>query len=106
MKKEQIIAAIAALVLLVGMAACGGNEQEATADKAAAEQPASEHPVSEHPGTEVAEAHDCDGGCGMKAVPMDKLTEINGKYYCAGCAKKAQDEAGEGEDSHEGHNHG
>ncbi|MCB1182475.1 hypothetical protein KDM41_03505 [bacterium] len=96
MKKETIIALLAVLVLALGVAACGGGDKtEATAEKAAAE-----HAMPE---AQVAETHDCDGGCGMTAVPMDKLTEINGKYYCAGCAKKVQEEGGE---SHEGHDHG
>mgnify|MGYP002642095904 CR=1 FL=1 len=31
--------------------------------------------------------HDCDGGCGMTAVPLVQLTEVAGKYYCAGCVE-------------------
>ncbi len=34
--------------------------------------------------------HDCDRGCGMTAVPMVQLTEVDGKYYCAGCVEHAK----------------
>lgn len=94
MKKEHLLT-LAACVLLLGIAACGGGEEKPTAEQPAAES-----------ATQVAETHDCDGGCGMTEVPMDKLTEINGKYYCAGCAAKAKEEAGEDGESHEGHDHG
>jgi len=42
--------------------------------------------------------HDCDGGCGMKDVPANQLTEVNGKYYCQGCLKKMNTD--QGGDSH------
>jgi hypothetical protein len=35
--------------------------------------------------------HDCEGACGMTSVPEDQLTEIDGKWYCAGCAAKAKE---------------
>jgi hypothetical protein len=79
-----------ALALAVGCGGGGGDEQAAEAEQAA---PAAE-------ATEVA-LHDCDGDCGMKDVPVDKMTVVDGKYYCAGCAKKVE---GGGHD-HDGHDH-
>jgi hypothetical protein len=52
--------------------------------------------------TEITK-HDCDGGCGMKDMTEDQLTEIDGKYYCAGCAAKVKAE--ETVDPHAGHDH-
>lgn len=52
---------------LLPLAGCGGGNAE-QAEKA-------------KPGIEVAATHDCDGGCGMKDVPMDQLTEVDGKFY-------------------------
>ncbi len=52
--------------------------------------------------SEVAATHDCDGGCGMKDVPMDQLTKVDGKYYCASCAEKAKS----GDHGHDDHKHG
>jgi len=51
----------------------------------------------------AAKVHDCAGGCGMKDVAADQMTEVDGKHYCAGCAKEAK-EAKEGD--HSGHGHG
>nr|MEE4266664.1 hypothetical protein [Candidatus Krumholzibacteria bacterium] len=85
MKKILVLMGLLALLLAAG---CGGGDETA-ADKveAAAED------------AQVA-THDCDGGCGMKAVPVDQLTEKDGKFYCAGCLKKVEEE------DHSGHNHG
>ncbi len=85
MKKLMILlSAVFLLMSLVAFTGCGG-------DKAAEETEA----------IQVA-THDCDGGCGMKNMPAGQTTEIDGKFYCAGCAAKAKgDEGG----SHEGHNH-
>ena len=49
---------------------------------------------------ETVATHDCAGACGMTNVPEDQLTEIDGKWYCAGCAAKAKEE------DHSGHDHG
>ena len=95
MKKGNLILLAAAMGLMLLLVGCSGGEESA-------ETPAAEAT------TQVAETHDCDGACGMTAVPVDKLTEVNGKYYCAGCANKAKAEA-EGEkadDEHKGHSHG
>ena len=82
---------IAALFLLAG---CGGGDDAATTAEEAA--PATEAAPAETAPAEaeaVAAVHDCAGGCGMKAMPEDKMTEVDGKFYCAGCAKKAQEAA-------------
>ncbi len=99
MKKMLILTAALSLLLLAG---CGGGEKSAEAEKAAA----TGHDAQE---TQVA-SHDCDGGCGMTNVPMDQLTEVGGKYYCAGCATKAKAAAEHDHDDHDdkdhdGHNH-
>lgn len=90
MEKRFILAtAFLTLFALVLVAGCGGGEDAATqAEKAADEAPAAE----DHPAAEAVAGHDCAGGCGMKNWPEDQMTEINGKWYCAGCAKKAQTE--------------
>lgn len=97
MKKGNLILMALAMGLMLLLVGCSGGEETA-------ETPAAETT------TEVAETHDCEGACGMTAVPADKLTEVNGKFYCAGCAGKAKAEAeAEGEeahDEHEGHSHG
>lgn len=77
------------ILLLAPMAFTGCGQNNDSADQAA--ESASQDQVA---------THDCDGDCGMKDVPMDQLTEIDGKYYCAGCAHKI-----EAEDDHSGHDH-
>lgn len=86
MKKSLLIATV--LLMAWALAGCGQKE--------AANETATQKATD---AVETVQTHDCDGGCGMTNVPMDKLTEVNGKYYCAGCAKKAQAEhdAGHGE---------
>ena len=99
MKKGNLVLMALAIGLMLVVVGCSSGDKEATE---AATEAATES------GTEVAETHDCDGPCPMKDVAMDHLTEIDGKFYCAGCAvkAKAEAEAGKAEDSHEGHNHG
>ncbi len=101
MNKGNLVLMALAISLLVFVVGCSGGDNEATEATTEAATEAT---------TEVAETHDCDGPCPMKDVAMDHLTEINGKFYCAGCAVKAkadaEAEAGEAEDSHEGHSHG
>lgn len=47
-------------------------------------------------GNKDAQAQTCSA-CGMKDVPEAQLTEIDGKWYCAGCARKvAADHPGHG----------
>jgi hypothetical protein len=102
MKKVVTGLALLLLLSLALLAGCGGgsDSNQAEAEKAAEAPAAEAAPATETPAaeTELA-AHDCDGGCGMKDVPMANLTEVDGKYYCAGCAKHAK------EDDHSGHNH-
>jgi len=97
--KPRLTIALAAVALAVLLCAgCGSKEAEQNqAPAAAAEQPASEHSAAEHPAAEhlageAVAVHDCAGTCGMTNVPEDQLTEIDGKWYCAGCAKKVQAE--------------
>lgn len=97
MKLRNLILVGAAVVLLVVIMGCGGGDKK----EAAATPPATETT------NQVAETHDCDGGCGMTNVPMDKLTEIDGKFYCQGCANKVKAAAeSEAADSHADHGHG
>jgi len=88
MKKILMILA----VLLMAFVLIGCGEQEATSEATEAATEAAPDAA------EVVKTHDCEGACGMKDVPMDKLTEVHGKYYCAGCAKKANED--------HGHDHG
>lgn len=100
MDKRKILAlfAVALLTLVPLVAGCGGDDAQ-TKDTPAAEQaiPEQNAEPAATP-TETAAVHDCDGGCGMKDVPVDQLTEIDGKFYCAGCAKKMKgdDQSGHG----------
>jgi len=113
MTKRMIPATfLVALLCALPLMGCSGGEENAepaeSAAESAVETPAEstvETPAEstvETPAAEVA-VHDCDGGCGMTNVPVDKMTEVDGKFYCAGCAAKL--EGGEEED-HSGHDHG
>lgn len=84
MKARSIILLIATAILLALVAGCSSNDKQ----EAAATPPATDT------SSQVAQTHDCDGGCGMTNVPMDKLTEIDGKFYCQGCAHKVKAAAG------------
>jgi hypothetical protein len=81
MKTRSILATglIALLMMVPLLTGCGGGEEEA----ATAETPEA--------AAESVATHDCAGACGMTAVPEDQLTEIDGKWYCAGCAAKAKE---------------
>ena len=81
---KKLFALILIGMLALTMASCCKDKTES----------ASETPE----GVQVVK-HDCDGGCGMKDVPVDKMTEIDGKFYCAGCAKSAE------KGDHSGHDH-
>ena len=105
MNKRLILGAsvIGLLAMFLFIAGCGDGGEEATTQ---AEHPASsEHPTADA-ATEAAKVevekaadavavHTCAGGCGMKDMPADQMTEIDGKFYCAGCAKKVES-GGEG----------
>ena len=110
MQRRMLLLTFAlAIVALVALAAggCGKKEaEEAQAPPPAQTTQEAQAPAAaDHPHAEAATpaegvaVHDCAGGCGMTNVPEDQLTEIDGKWYCAGCAKKVQE-------SHEGHGHG
>jgi hypothetical protein len=93
---------ITLLTLVLLVAGCGNGDD--TASQAESAAPAEEMVPAETATESAPEAvavHDCAGGCGMTAMPEDQMTEIAGKWYCAGCAKKVQ---AEGE--HEGHGEG
>lgn len=90
MKKLTILAMLIAALFV--MAACGGGDDAATeaeADAATAEK-----------AMEAVAVHDCEGGCGMKAQPAETMTEVDGKWYCAGCVEKAKAEAAAKEGGH------
>lgn len=114
MKKVLLLAGAAALVLsLVLVAGCGGEKAEAqtcagcgmTLTEGHAKmidgKPYCSHCAEKMAGAAAQDAgeqvavHDCDGGCGMKDVPINQLTELNGKYYCQGCLKKMNAEKAE-----------
>jgi len=102
MNKRMILGASLITLLAFGLliAGCGGGDDNGTqAESAAPAEEAAPAETATDATTEVVATHDCAGGCGMKAVPEDKMTEVDGKWYCAGCAKKAQAE-------HEGHGEG
>jgi hypothetical protein len=100
-------AALALLLTLPLIQGCGGGDTAQQAESAApAEQTTTEQPAAETPAAEAGEqvaTHDCAGGCGMTNWPEDQMTEIDGKWYCAGCAKKVQET--HDHDGHEGHSH-
>lgn len=55
-------------------------------------------------GETVTARHDCAGDCGMTDWPEDQMTQIDGKWYCKGCA--AEMEGGDGHDHGDGEDHG
>ena len=84
----MLIILLCSMFLLAG---CGGGDDAATTAEETA--PATEAAPAE---TEaVAVVHDCDGGCGMKDQPEATMTEVGGKWFCAGCADKAKEAAKE-----------
>ncbi len=87
MKKLMLLLTAAVLLMaLVSFTGCGDKPADETKEAEA---------------IQVA-THDCAGGCGMKDMPADKTTEVDGKFYCSGCATKAK---GDHPSGHEGHNH-
>ena len=85
---------VAVLFLMPLVAGCGGGSTE---EKAAPAESAATETAAEttEAAAETVATHDCDGGCGMTGVAEAKLTEVEGKWYCAGCAKKAQEAHGD-----------
>lgn len=62
-------------------------------------------------GETVTARHDCAGGCGMKDWPEDQMTQIEGQWYCKGCAANleggdADHDHDHGEGTDHGHDHG
>lgn len=97
MKKTNLLMMGLAILLVLAVAACGGDKKAEVPAAQETAVPAETAPATDTgTATEVASVHDCDGACGMKNVAMDHLTEIDGKYYCAGCATKAKSAAAEG----------
>lgn len=83
MKKTLILSGLLILLIsLVAVAGCG--DQDAGTEEA----------------TKVAVTHDCAGDCGMTNMTPEQTKEIDGKFYCTGCAKKV-----EADDPHAGHSH-
>jgi len=91
--KTLLLALLCALALLLAGCGGGGDDAESTTEQAVE----SAADAAADAAAEIA-VHDCDGACGMKDVPLDQLTKVDDKFYCAGCAKKAQEE-------HKGHDH-
>lgn len=108
--------AIPALVILAAaallLAGCGGDSQT-SACAGCGEDVAAKDAVmvggetycaacaEKKAGETVTARHDCAGGCGMKDWPEDQMTQIDGQWYCKGCAAEMQG----GEDAHD-HDHG
>jgi ABC-type enterochelin transport system substrate-binding protein len=86
MKLLTTLAILVAALFL--MTACGGGDEATTQAEDTA-------PATEAAPAEAVAVHDCDGGCGMKAVPEDKMTEVGGKWFCAGCVDKAKEAVSE-----------
>lgn len=81
---------LCSMFLLAGCS--GGDDAATTAEEmtpATDTAPAAEAAPAE--AEAVAAVHDCDGGCGMKAQPEATMTEVEGKWFCAGCVGKAKD---------------
>lgn len=98
-----ILGLIGALVLALSLTACSkktDTQAQKEAPPAAVEQAEQAAPAAvpaadstAATATDVAAAHDCAGGCGMTAVPEAEMTEIDGKWYCAGCARGLKKDA-------------
>ena len=80
----MLIILLCSMFLLAGCS--GGDDAATTAEEMT---PATEAAPAE--AEAVAAVHDCDGGCGMKAQPEATMTEVEGKWFCAGCVDKAKD---------------
>ena len=98
MNKRLILGAslVSLLAIFLFAAGCGdggGDTASQTESAAPAEEAAPAETATEaatETATETVAVHDCAGGCGMTGMPEDKMTEIEGKFYCAGCAKKME----------------
>ena len=89
----SLISLLAIFLLIVGCGDGGGDTASEAESAAPAEEATATEAVTEaatEAATETVAMHDCAGGCGMTAMPEDQMTEIEGKFYCAGCAKKME----------------
>ncbi len=117
---SKFLKTAAVAVLLLGLAAlygCGGDAEANVCAGCDAELDASQAKMvgdamycaacaQKKANEEVIARHDCEGGCGMTDWPEDKMSQIDGKWYCKGCADKMQDDHGHDHDDHDGHDHG
>ena len=104
MNKRIILGAPLIFLLALVLLIAGCDSSDDSTPQAESSAPAEETAPVETATESAAEAvavHDCAGGCGMKAVPESQMTEVDGKWYCAGCAKKVPAE-GEQEGPGEG----
>jgi len=99
MKNRVILVSTLVFLLALGLclAGCGGDSGSEQTKQTKSEESAAQTAGEAAPATDspTVATHDCAGGCGMKDWPEDQLTEIDGKWYCAGCAKNVQAEAKE-----------
>jgi hypothetical protein len=80
MKKNLILSGL--LILLVSLVAVAGcGDKDAATDETAKEAAA-----------DAVVLHDCEGDCGMTQMAAEHTKEIDGHFYCTGCAKKMGDE--------------
>jgi hypothetical protein len=100
MKKSSLLIMLPTAGLLLVLVGCNAEKKEAASTPAVETTTEAAPAATDHPaaaGTEVAATHDCAGVCGMTNVPTDHMTEINGKFYCGGCAVTAREEAAKAE---------
>jgi len=78
MKKNLILSGL--LILLVSLFAVAGcGDKDAGTDDAAK-------------AADAVVLHDCEGDCGMTQMAAEHTKEIDGHFYCTGCALKMEDE--------------
>lgn len=97
-----LLAAILALALLSGCSggdanaqvcsACGMKVADADAKTIEGKVYCSHCADKIQPAVDAVAVHDCDGGCGMTAVPEAQMTQVDGKWYCKGCLAKVEAE--------------
>ncbi len=73
--RTLMLALMCATALL--LAGCGGGDDDAQKAAPAAEATAETATEAATDAAVQMATHDCDGGCGMKAVPMDQHTVID-----------------------------